>query len=462
MQALLNLQKNVSFHLSAYTHALVDALHRHPRRVSVAVGALLLSIGGGALAVASFAPLNPPGPVHLLTEAVQPAAPLQAQADALDAYTFTLYRSDRTHGTSDTPERLLQRLGVADPRAAVFLRQDARARQVLFGGANRTVTAEVNDRQALLSLRTHWVDNPDSGQFTRLVISKIDNGFTRRIETAPLMASQRLASGVIRSSFYAATDGINLPDAVTKQLIDIFDSSVDFHRGLHKGDRFAVVYETLEADGEPVRTGRVLSAEFVNNGHTHTALWFRDANAAQGSYYSFDGESLRHAYLLAPVAFSRITSGFGVREHPLLGYQRNHKGVDYGAPIGTPVVSIGDGTVIFAGVQHGYGNVVFIRHRNGKDSTVYAHLSRINVRQGQSVTQGEIIGAVGMTGLATGPHLHFEFRVNNDPVNPTVALANQRENAPIAAADRTVFARLATDMRHQISAAASIAPLSVE
>ena len=448
--------------LIANTLAMADILRRHSRRVTAAAGVLLMTAAGGAFAVAKLAPAVPQGPVRLVAEAVQPAASLQAQADALDDFSFTLYRSDQTRGASDTPERLLQRLGVADPAAAAFLRQDAQARQVLFGDARRTVTVEVSDRQALQTLRAHWVTDADSGYFNRLVISKTADGFTSRVKTVPLAASQRLASGVIQSSLYATTDDIRLPDAVTKQLVDIFDSSVDFHRGLHKGDRFALVYETLEADGEPISTGRVLSAEFVNRGRTYTALWFRDAGAAKGNYYAFDGQSLRRAYLQSPVAFSRITSGFGARQHPLLGYQRNHKGVDYGAPLGTPVRSIGDGTVQFAGVQHGYGNVVFIRHSNGKDSTVYAHLSRINVRPGQAVTQGEVVGAVGMTGLATGPHLHFEFRVNNDPVNPTVALADQHGTQPISPAGKVAFAKLSASMQRQITTANQEAPLAVE
>jgi murein DD-endopeptidase MepM/ murein hydrolase activator NlpD len=354
----------------------------------------------------------------------------------------------------------LQRLGVADPAAAAFLRHDALARQALFGSARRLVTVEADDRQALQILRAHWVTDPDSGQFNRLVVCKTAHGFTSRIETAPLASSQRLASGVIHSSLYAATDGIHLPDAVTKQLIDIFDSTVDFHHGLHQGDRFALVYETLEADGEPVRTGRVLSAELVNKGRAHTALWFHDVGATKGSYYGFDGESLRRAYLLSPVAFSRITSGFGMRKDPILGYSHLHKGVDYAAPIGTPVRSIGDGTVQFAGVQHGYGEVVFIRHSDGRDASVYAHLSRIEVKPGQAVAQGQTIGAVGMTGRATGPHLHFEFRIRNEQVNPAVALADQRGTRPVSYAGKAAFARLSADMQRQITAA-SQSPLAI-
>jgi len=437
--------------------ALADLIQRHPHRITAAIAAVLLGSGSGVYAVGRLAPPAPQAPVHLVAEPVQPAEPLQAQADALDGFTFTLYRGDRTLGAGDTPERLLRRLGVADPAAAAFLRKNAQARQALFGAARRPVTVEVDERQNLQTLRAHWVADADSGNFNRLVVSKGPNGFTSRIETAPLTASQRLASGVIQSTLYAATDAVSLPDAVTKQLIDIFDSSVDFHHGLRKGDRFALVYETLEADGELIRAGRVLSAEFVNKGRTSTALWFRDAGApSQGSYYAFDGQSLRRIYLFSPLVFSRISSGFGMREHPLLGYQRNHKGVDYAAPTGTPVRSIGDGAVQFAGVQHGYGNVIFIRHRNGRDTTVYAHLSHIDVKKGQSVAQGQTIGEVGMTGLATGPHLHFEFRVNNEPVNPAVALSNQHGDTPVSPAGKSAFAKVAANMQTQLTAASEL------
>ncbi|MDR2990657.1 MAG: M23 family metallopeptidase [Burkholderiaceae bacterium] len=443
--------------LIANALALVDVLRRHSRRIAVAAGALLMTVGGGAFAVANLAPSAPQDPVHLVAEPVQPADSLQAQADALDDFSFTLYRSDQTRGVSDTPERLLRRLGVADPAAAAFLRQNDQARQVLFSDARRTVTVEVDDQQALQILRAHWVTDPDSGRFNRLVVRKTAHGFTSRIETAPLVASQRLASGVIRSTLYAATASAHLPDAVTKQLVDIFDGSVDFHHGLRKGDRFTLIYETLQADGEPVRTGRVLSAEWVNQGHTYTALWFHNAGAAKGGYYAFDGRSLRRAYLPAPVAFLRITRGFGVNMDPVLGYRNMHKGVDYAAPIGTPVRSIGDGTVQFAGVQNGYGKVIAIRHSDGRDSTIYAHLSRIDVKRGQAVAEGQTIGAVGMTGMTTGPHLHFEFHIGSAPVNPVVALADQRGATPsVSHAGKAAFARLSAEMKRQITAASQV------
>jgi murein DD-endopeptidase MepM/ murein hydrolase activator NlpD len=214
-----------------------------------------------------------------------------------------------------------------------------------------------------------------------------------------------------------------------------------------------VAYETFEGDGEPLRTGRVLSAEFVNNGKTFQAMWFRDPTAGgKGAYYTLDGQSLRRAYLASPMEFSRVTSGFKMRFHPILQTWKAHLGVDYGAATGTPVRSVGDGVVDFAGVQNGFGNVVILKHRNNH-STVYAHLSRINVRKGASVSQGQNIGLVGATGWATGPHLHFEFRINGVHHDP-LTIARESESVPVSAAAKPVFDRLSGDTRNQLAAAA--------
>ncbi|MDO5087449.1 MAG: M23 family metallopeptidase [Comamonadaceae bacterium] len=446
-------------HLISSGLALADLIQRHPKRITAVMAAFLLGGGGAAFAVASLAPAVPTETVRLVAEPVALQA-LPDQGSALDTHSFTLYRSELTRA-ADTPEALLARLGIADPEAASFLRRHTLARQALFSRSGRTVTAEVNDRQALLSLRTHWVEKADSQEFKRLVVRKTDTGFSARVETAPLAASQRLASGAIHSTLFAATDAAGLPDSVTRQLTEIFGSEIDFHKSLRRGDRFSIVYETLEADGEPVRAGRILSAEFINRGKTHQAIWFREAGADKGAYYNFEGQSLRKAYLAAPLPVLRITSDFGARRHPILGYTHEHTGVDYAAATGTPVRTIGDGVVTFAGVQNGYGNVIYIQHR-GKDSTVYAHLSRIDVKAGDNVMQGETIGAVGSTGRSTGPHLHFEFRVDNQPINPVTALAEQREFIPVSPDGKAAFAKLADEMKMQLAAADRIASATFE
>lgn len=435
---------------------LVSLLQRHPKRLSAVVAALLLGGGGGAYAVASLGPDVADMPVH---EVIEPVAtlPLQAQADAIEVHSFNLFRSETTR-SSDTAKSLLQRLGIDDDAAVAFMRADPRASQVILGRAGRMVSAEASDSHALIKLSARWSPNND-GNFQRLVIEKTPQGFASRVEAATLVASSKLASGTIRSSLFAATDDANIPDPVASQLAEIFAGDIDFHRALRKGDRFSVVYETMEADGETLRTGRVLSAEFVNGGKTYQAMWFAEPGQ-KGSYYTLDGQSLHRAYLSSPVEFSRVTSGFTMRMHPILQQWRAHLGVDYAAPTGTAVRAVGDGVVEFAGVQNGFGNVIFVKHRN-ENVTVYAHLSRIAVHKGQAVAQGDHIGNVGMTGWATGPHLHFEFRVNGVHQDPTT-LAKQNDSRPVSTAALPAFSQLASVMRQQLTAAATIQQASAE
>lgn len=435
--------------------ALARSARQHPRRITAAIATLLLTGGGGAYAVASLGPDPADMPVSTVSLPVQSLAEgqtLAALADDMPA--FSLYRSDQVR-SSDTAESLLQRLGVADPVAAAFLRKDNLAQQQLLGRSARLVTAEASDDHRLVRLTARWAPD-DSGNFKRLVIERNAAGaWASRIETGQLQIGSRLAGGVIHSNLFAATDEARIPDAVANQVADVFSGSIDFRRSLRKGDHFAVVYETLEADGEPLRSGRLLSAQFNNNGKTHQAIWFQAPGARKGSYYQANGESLQRAYLTSPVAYTRVSSGFKMRFHPILNTWRAHNGTDLAAPHGTPVRTVGDGVVEFAGVQNGFGNVVFIKHRNGHE-TVYAHLSRIDVKKGASVTQGELIGAVGATGWATGPHLHFEFRVNGQQKDPMTIAQQSEAAAPIPASQRQAFAQVAGMMGSQLAAAETI------
>jgi murein DD-endopeptidase MepM/ murein hydrolase activator NlpD len=431
------------------------ALEHHPKKVTALVAALLLGAGGTAFGVASMDPEPEHIVVHDVIETVQ-TLPLQEQLQTLDVHTFNLYRTELTRG-SDTVEALLARLGVDDPDAAAYLRRDATFRTQLLGRAGRSVTAEATDRHGLQKLTARWVPE-DNGLFKRLVVERIgDHRFTSRVETAPLVATARLASATIRTSLFGAADAAGIPDGVVTQLIDIFGSEVDFHRQLRVGDRFNVVYEALEADGEPMRAGKVLSAEFVNKGQAHDALWFQEAGA-KGGYFDLSGKSLESSYLSSPVEFSRVTSGFAMRMHPILHQWKAHLGVDYAGAIGTPVRVVGDGKVEFAGVQNGFGNVIIVKH-NPTDETVYAHLSRIDVRAGQEVAQGMRIGAIGMTGWATGPHLHFEFRVNGVHQDPSV-IAQRNHAVTLSAQARPAFDKLAAAMRLQLQAAPSVTALA--
>lgn len=451
----------------------IQVIQNNPKRISALVAAVTLGGAGGAFAIASMAPDASDLPVREIAEVVQYAS---AQESGLpDLGSFTLYRSDVSRA-NDTADTLLKRLGLSDLAAAAFLRADPLVRKSLWSRAGRTISAEATPDHTLIKLVARWMPQ-DDGNFSRLVVEKIPQGlsgapgpatFTARIETAPLVAATRLASGTITSSLFAATDAAGLPDAIGVQVAEIFSGDIDFHRALRKGDRFSITYEALQADGEPMRSGRVLSAEFVNNGKTYQAMWFQDpsnvqvasTSRAKGGYYTLDGKSLRRSFLASPMEFSRVTSGFSMRFHPILQKWRAHLGVDYAAPTGTPVRSVGDGVVEFAGVQNGFGNVVFVGHRN-QSTTVYGHLSRIDVRRGQSVNQSQVVGAVGSTGWATGPHLHFEFRVNGVHHDP-VTIAQQSDSVPVSAAAKREFDRLASVAKVQLSAAASIRQVSTQ
>jgi murein DD-endopeptidase MepM/ murein hydrolase activator NlpD len=445
-------------------------VQRHPHQLTIALTALLLGGAGATFAVASLAPDASDLPVRTLVESVQPL-PLSLQTEALQSQSMRLYRSEVTR-SADTAESLLKRLGVYDPQAAAFFRTDSTVQQTLMGRSGRNVTVEASETNTLLKLSARWSPE-DDGMFKRLTIEKTAAGFQSRVETLPMTASSRLASGVIHSSLFAATDDARIPDTIAMQLAEIFSGDIDFHRALRKGDRFSVTYETLEGDGEPMRAGRVLNAEFVNAGKSYQAMWFQEPVATgsaaastashtltKGGYYTLAGESLRRAFLASPMEFSRVTSGFKMRFHPILQTWRAHLGVDYAAPIGTPVRTVGDGVVEFAGVQNGFGNVVMVKHRNN-NITVYAHLSRINVHSGQSVSQGQNVGAVGQTGWATGPHLHFEFRVAGVHRDP-LTIAKQSESVPVAASARAAFNQAAEQVRTQLAAASHMLPGSAQ
>ncbi len=431
--------------------SLQNSIARHPRRIMAGIGALLLGTGVTAFGIAPLAPDASELPVRQVVEALDTGTE-GARIEILPAAStpWVLYRTDSTR-SDDTLQSLLARLGINDPAAVARLRTDPHIRQIV-GRSGRLVHAEANERQELQRLTARWA-NADGKTFQRLVVEATPEGLKSRLETGTLTASARLGSGTIRSSLFAATDAAGIPDSVAIQLAEMFSSDIDFRRDLRQGDRFTVVYESLEADGEPMTVGRVLSAEFINGGRAYDAVWF-EAPGHKGGYYNFAGESARRFYLSSPLEFSRVSSGYGMRFHPVTGQQKAHMGVDYAAPTGTPVRTVGDGTVQFAGVQRGYGNVIEVRHRNNQ-VTVYAHLSRIFVRQGQRVDQGERIGAVGSTGVSTGPHLHFEFRDNGQHRDPLV-IARQSEAIRLPAELRPAFEAVAQQQRITLEAAAGL------
>lgn len=246
------------------------------------------------------------------------------------------------------------------------------------------------------------------------------------------------ADGVIQDSLFLAGQKAGLTDRLTMELAGIFGWDIDFVNDIRQGDRFDVVYEQLYLDGEKIGNGRILAASFTNQGDEYQAVLYTDSNG-DSEYYTPDGKSMRKAFLRTPVAFTRISSPFNLhRLHPILHHIRKHEGTDFAAPTGTPIKASGDGKVIFAGRKGGYGNMVIIAHGHGI-TTRYGHMRNFarTTHAGEQVTQGQIIGYVGQTGLATGPHLHYEFRVDGVPRNPvTVHLPDAN---PIGRREKAAF-----------------------
>lgn len=388
--------------------------------------ALIMMIVGGVAAF-GFAPgmTEPDMAVRQIVRDL--ALPALKLASTGDGY----WREARIE-RGDTLGSVLARLSVNDAAAQQFLRTDEAARPLYQLMPGKSVRVQTDEDGRLLSLRYM----AQGGSL--LSVGRHADGFVAGSTPSAYAVHTELRAGEIRSSLFGAADAVGLPDTVTMQLAEVFSGDIDFYHDLRRGDRFAVVYEVRDVDGAPAGAGRLVAAEFVNKGVVYRAFLWRGSDGSE-AYYTQDGKNLRKAFLRSPVEFTRITSGFSLaRFHPFLQTWRAHKGVDFAAPMGTPVRAAADGKVIVAGRQNGYGNVVILQHA-GVNSTVYAHLSRFaaGTRPGARVGQGTVIGYVGQTGWATGPHLHYEFRVNNVQRNPmTIALPDA---PPLAAASTPAY-----------------------
>ncbi len=425
--------------------SVVRATHRTSRKTRIisatALGMTLLTFG--AAGVAPLAPDASDLPVTLVVEEL--ALPdLATQIASLSpAQQFV---SEERVRSGDSLATLLDRLGVNDAQAASFIKSDPAARALLNLRPGRRVQATVTPDGKLLSASTLLADG-DVPQ--KLVISRFGKTFATVQSDTVLEHRTEMRSGEIRSSLFAATDAAQIPDAVAMQLVDMFSTDIDFSADLRRGDRFNVVYESIWQGGEYVRSGRVLAAEFRNGGKIWQAVWLNHPGSAdQGGYYDLNGKSLKKAFLKSPLQFSRVTSGFTMRLHPISGKWKQHKGIDFAAPVGTPIRAVGDGVIDFVGTQGGYGNVLVVQH-GSVYSTAYAHLSRMvpGMRRGTRVSQGEVIGYVGTTGWSTGPHLHYEFRVNNDARDPNSIVTPQVQ--ALAGVELQRFRSVAADMSHR-------------
>ena len=338
--------------------------------------------------------------------------------------------------TGDGLGKIFSKLAINDLQAWEFVRSDPAARALYELSAGRLIRAQTTPDGRLLQMS--YLNK--AGEMIQIQRT----GDDLRTHIAPAVAEKKTEykTGVIQSSFYAATDAISLPDAVAQQLIDAFEGKIDFHHNLQKGDQFSIVYETERSNGEVLRTGRILAAQFINNGKTHEVIWFAAPGAA-GAYYDGEGNSSAQSFLSAPVKFSRISSGFSMRFHPVLFTWKSHKGIDYAAPTGTDVLNTADGVVTRVAQESGYGKFVEVQHGE-QYSTLYGHLSAHakNLKVGQVIKQGEVLGAVGQTGRATGPHLHYEFKVNGKQVDPlALKLPNAKQLDATQLAQFKPFAR---------------------
>lgn len=290
-----------------------------------------------------------------------------------------------------------------------------------------------------------------------LKVVREDTGFAAQIISNPVETRLRTAGATIDTSLFQAAERADISDVVALKLANVFAWDIDFVLDIREGDRFTAVYEQVYQNGKYLRDGDVLAAEFVNGGKIYRAVRFTADDGSIG-YYTPDGKPMRKAFLRAPVDFTRVSSVFNpARRHPILNLIRGHMGTDYAAPTGTPVHAAGDGRVSFEGTRGGYGNAIVLSHTNGV-STLYGHMSRFarNIRVGSHVNQGEIIGYVGMTGLATGPHLHYEYLMNGVHMNPqTVRLPGAE---PLRADSLVKFRSTAAPLLGSLSAPATTEP----
>jgi len=421
----------------------------------ISASALLLAVCAfGAAGVAPLAPDASDLPVKTIAQDIQ-LPDLSTQIAALQQQDSSqTYIHEEKIRAGDTLAALMTRLGVEDNAAETFIKKDKVARGVMQLRTGKRVQAQTDEDGNLLWLRATVVDGKDN-PVKNIAITRKGDGFAAEEVPAQLERRIEMHARDITTTLFAATDssadGSRLPDSVVAQIVEMFSTNIDFRSDLKRGDKFNVVYETFWQDGEFVRAGRILAGEFTNKGTTYQSVWFEDPTTKSGGgYYSFDGKSLKKAFLKSPLEFSRISSGFSMRVHPISGNWKAHKGIDFAAATGTPIRAAGDGTVDFAGQQGGYGNVIVLKHWNNY-TTAYAHMSRFasGMKKGQKVSQGDVIGYVGSTGWSTGAHLHYEFRVGGEAKDPSKL--NVQAQAPLTAAELGRFKTVAGDMIHRFA-----------
>lgn len=365
------------------------------------------------------------------------------QVAAAETAATTFWRNEHVQ-RGDTVAALLSRLNITDVAALNYLIATPQTASFRTLAVGKEAQAETNANGELISLR--YLNSNDE----QIFIDKQNGAFQTKTLKTQLEKRLFVRTGEIKTTLYAATDAAGMPESAADQLNELFSGDIDFHHDVKPGDKFTVVYEMDYNNGALVNTGHIQAAEFINQGHSYRAVYFSKDGKA-GSYYTPEGKNVQKAFLRSPIEYSRVSSGFSSsRSHPVLNTIRAHKGVDFAAPIGTPIKATADGVIAFAGRENGYGNVIKMEHQ-GRYSTVFGHLSRFanGLRTGQRVKQGSIIGYVGMTGLTSGPHLHYEFKIDGQQRNPmSVALPSAQ---PVSGAYKTAFQSAAIDFVARLS-----------
>lgn len=367
----------------------------------------------------------------------QAATPTEPAAPELTRQTFEIR-------SGDTLSRLFSRAGLNDRIMYRVLNGEGEADKLGRLREGYEIEFVLNDEGELHSLTLHH------SRTRKLESTLTEDGYVTRETRRDPEVELKFASGEIESSFALSTRRAGLNNRLTNNLANIFGWQINFSRDLRTGDRFAVLYEALYLDGERVGTGRIVSAQLTNRDREYTAVLYTDENG-RSDYFTPDGESLRKAFKREPLDYHRISSAFNPnRRHPILNRTRPHNGTDFAAPTGTPVKASGDGRVVFASRDGGYGKTIRIQHGNNI-MTVYAHLRGYagGIRPGTRVRQGQTIGYVGMTGLATGPHLHYEYRENGVPRNPMRVQLPDAE--PVPDSERQNFLAQAQPILAQLS-----------
>lgn len=438
-------------HLSSRTQHLSKS-GRQRRPIKTALG---VTVGGLLVAAGAFAMVQPSKAVLPEQRLVADTFTLPIPTVAADTSTADThdYRVKTRIQSGDTIASILSRLEVSETGLMAFIIANTDTRKAahrLVPG--RTVQSALDADGGLKWVRYfHTPGREENGEFNTAYLELVknpDGSFAAQEKVASTESQTHIAAGRIRSSLFGATDSAGIPDGVTMQMAEILGGQLDFARDIRRDDEFRVIYETRTFQGRPAGAGRVLAVEFINANKRYEALWFEPENGS-GGYFDGDGKSLRGAFLRSAIPFTRVSSRFGMRKHPIHKRWRAHNGIDFAAPTGTPIRATGDGVVQFIGTQGGYGKTIILRHPNNI-TTLFAHQSRFanGLKRGDRVSQGQVIGFVGTTGWSTGPHLHYEFRINGKPVDPLGV--KMPEAIVLDGEQKQLFAETALPMREQL------------